>query len=513
MSENWRQARWNEPLINELRGTGRIGYLVPELEEEIANSISLEEVLPEKLRRKEPPLLPEVSEVEVIRHFTRLTQMSYGVDNGPVPLGSCTMKYNPKISEELASDYRITMLHPLQDDETVQGLLEILYMLEKWLAEITGMDRCSLQPPAGAAGELTGALMIRKYHLLNGEPQRDEMIIPDSAHGTNPASAAMAGFKVIRLLTAENGNIDLEALKSVVSERTAGIMLTNPNTLGLFEQDIIEVARIVHDAGGLLYYDGANLNGIMGIVRPGDMGFDIVHLNLHKTFSTPHGGGGPGAGPVCAKGELVKLLPRPLIEFDGSKYYLDYECRHCIGRIRAFNGNIIPLVKAFIYILSLGPEGLREAAIQSVINTNYFIAKMKDVHGYSLPFDPERPRKHEVVYSAKPLMREYGVTAEDVAKNLLDYGLYAPTIYFPLIVEEALMIEFTDTEAKETIDKYANVLKNIAVQSKENPDKVKKAPVNTSVRRLDLVKANHPKHVTPTYRVLRLRQEGKIKSL
>ncbi len=513
MSMEWRQARWKEPLINELRGTSRIGFLVPELEEEIANSISLDDVLPEKLRRREPPLLPEVSEVEVVRHYVRLTQMSYGVDNGPVPLGSCTMKYNPKISEEIASDYRITMLHPLQDDETVQGLLELLYKLEKWLAEITGMDRCSLQPPAGAAGELTGALMIRKYHLLRGDSKRDEMIIPDSAHGTNPASASMAGFKVIRLLTADNGNIDLDALRSVVSERTAGIMLTNPNTLGLFEQDIVEVAKIVHDAGGLLYYDGANLNGIMGIVRPGDMGFDIVHLNLHKTFSTPHGGGGPGAGPVCAKGKLVDLLPRPLVEFDGSRYYLDYECEKCIGRIRAFNGNIIPLVKAFIYILSLGPEGLKEAAVQSVINTNYFIAKMRDVEGYALPYDPSRPRKHEVVYSAKPLTREYGITAEDIAKNLLDHGLHAPTIYFPLIVEEALMIEFTDTETKENIDAYAKVLREIAERGKENPDEVKASPKNTSVRRLDLVKANHPKHVTPTYRVLRFRREGKIKTL
>ncbi len=513
MSSKWRQARWDEPLINELTGTGRIGYLVPELEEEITTTINLNEIIPEKLRRKTPPLLPEVSEVEVIRHFTRLTQMSYGVDNGPVPLGSCTMKYNPKISEELANDYRITMLHPLQDDETVQGILEVMYKLEKWLAEITGMDRCSLQPPAGAAGELTGALMIRKYHLLNNEPYRNEMIIPDSAHGTNPASASMAGFRVIRLLTAENGNIDLNALKSVVGRHTAGIMLTNPNTLGLFEQDIVEVAKIVHDAGGLLYYDGANLNGIMGIVRPGDMGFDIVHLNLHKTFSTPHGGGGPGAGPVCAKGKLVELLPRPLVEYDGSRYYLDYECKHCIGRIRAFNGNIIPLVKAFIYILSMGPEGLREAAIQSVINTNYFIAKMRGIQGYTLPFDPHRPRKHEVVYSAKPLTRDHGVTAEDVAKNLLDHGLHAPTIYFPLIVEEALMIEFTDTETREIIDKYANVFREIAERSRASPDEVKAAPRNTSVRRLDLVKANHPKHITPTYRVLRLRREGKIKTL
>ncbi len=508
----WRQSKWNEPLIYELGKSGRIGYLVPELEEEIKNNVRLSEVLPKELLRSSIPELPEVSEVEVLRHYTRLAETSYGVDHGPVPLGSCTMKYNPRIAEELALDERLTMLHPLQDDEDVQGLLEILYELEKWLAEITGMDRCSLQPPAGAAGELVGALMIRKYHELRGE-NRDEMLIPDNAHGTNPASAAMAGFKVVRLLTDERGNLDLEALKAVVGSRTAGIMLTNPNTLGLFEEHIMEIADIVHGVGGLLYYDGANLNGILGVVRPGDMGFDIVHLNLHKTFGTPHGGGGPGAGPVCAKGELVDLLPRPLIEYDGRKYYLDYKCDKCIGRIRAFNGNIIPLVKAYIYILSLGPQGLREVAEQSVLNTNYFISLMKDVKGYDLPYDPSRPRKHEVVYSAKPLTRDYGITAEDVAKNLLDHGLYAPTIYFPLIVEEALMIEFTDTETKENIEYYAKVLKDIAEKAKEDPSKLREAPVNTSVRRVNAVKANHPKYVTPTYRVLKLRREGKIKVL
>jgi len=509
----WRQAKWNEPLIYELSARGRVGYLIPELEDEIKHSVKLEEVIPEGLRRSSPPELPELSEVEVLRHYTRLSEMAYGVDHGPVPLGSCTMKYNPRIAEELANSEYITLLHPLQDEEDVQGLLEILYTLEKWLAEITGMDRCSLQPPAGAAGELTGALMIKKYHELRGEGYRDEMLIPDNAHGTNPASAAMAGFKVIRLLTDEKGNLDLEALKSVVSEKTAGIMLTNPNTLGLFEEHILEIADIVHSAGGLLYYDGANLNGILGIVRPGDMGFDIVHLNLHKTFGTPHGSGGPGAGPVCAKGELVDLLPRPLIEYDGRKYYLDYRCEKCIGRIRAFNGNIIPLVKAYIYILSLGPQGLKEVAEQSVLNTNYFISLMKNVQGYELPYDPNRPRKHEVVYSAKPLTRDYGITAEDVAKNLLDNGLYAPTIYFPLIVEEALMIEFTDTETKENIERYAKVLKDIANKAKTNPNELREAPRNTAVRRVDMVKANHPKYVTPSYRVLRLRREGKIRVL
>jgi len=506
---SWRQAKWSEPLIYEMGGKGRIGYLVPEVDDEIKNIAgSIEELIPNKLLRGEPPELPELSEVEVVRHFTRLTQMSYGVDLGPVPLGSCTMKYNPRICEELASDPRITELHPYQDEETVQGLLEILYKLQEWLAEITGMDYCTLQPAAGAAGELTGCLIIRKYHELRGEKHRDEMIVPDNAHGSNPASAAMAGFKVVRLPTREDGCIDIEALRYIVSDKTAGLMLTNPNTLGLFEKDIKEIAKIIHDAGGLLYYDGANLNGILGVVRPGDMGFDIVHINIHKTFSSPHGGGGPGAGPICVKKHLVDLLPRPLLRYNGKKYYWDYECKHCIGRMRAFYGNIIPLVKAFIYILSLGPQGLREVAEQSAINTNYFITLMKDSKGYELPYDPDRPRKHEVVYSAKPLTRNYGITAEDVAKNLLDHGLYAPTIYFPLIVEEALMIEFTDTETRENIEYYAKVLKDIEEKAKVNAEELKKAPRNTSVGRVDYVRANHPRTVTPTYRVLKLRRKG-----
>lgn len=511
MVEGWRQARWREPLIYELNSVKakRIGFIIPyaDEEEKLVKIVGKPEEKLGIMYRDTPPELPSLSEVEVVRHYVRLTQMSYGVDVGPVPLGSCTMKFNPKICEELASDPRLVNLHPYQDEDTVQGLLEMLYLLERWLAELTGMDRCSLQPPAGAAGELAGALMIKKYHLDRGE-NRDEMLVPDSAHGTNPASAAMAGFKVVRIPTSEKGTIDLEALRSAVSERTAGLMLTNPNTLGVFEEDILEVAKIVHDVGGLLYYDGANLNAIMGIVRPGDMGFDIVHLNIHKTFAAPHGGGGPGAGVVCAKGELVDYLPRPLIEFDGRKYYWDYTCKKCIGRIRAYYGNIIPLVKAFIYIAMLGPEGLREAALQSVINTNYFIALLKDVQDYALPFDPQRPRKHEVVYTAEPLKKATGVTAEDVAKALLDHGLHAPTIYFPPIVNEALMIEFTESEPRENIEFYAKTLKEIAKMSHESPQRIKSCPHNTSVGRLDMRYANHPKTVTPTYRVYRRRVKG-----
>ncbi len=503
----WRQARWREPVILDMEDTGR-GVLVPFMDEvrELERLVGSPEEKLKDLARGELPL-PDLSEVDVVRHFVRLSHMSYGVDVGPVPLGSCTMKYNPKVNEELTSDARLAFLHPYQDEETVQGLLEMLYKLERWLAEITGMDRCSLQPPAGAAGELSGALMIAKYHRDRGE-DRDEMLVPDSAHGTNPASAAMAGFKVVKIPTSPRGTVDLEALKAVVGPKTAGLMLTNPNTLGIFEDHILEIADTIHSVGGLLYYDGANLNGIMGIVRPGDMGFDIVHLNIHKTFSSPHGGGGPGAGVVCAKSELVDYLPRPLIEYDGRKYYWDHRCERCIGRVRAFYGNIVPLLKAYLYIAALGPDGLREAAIQSVINTNYFIALMRGVRGYELPYDPEKPRKHELVLSAKPLEKETGVRAEDVAKALLDYGLHAPTMYFPLIVDEALMIEFTESEPRRVIDEYARALKEIAERAYRAPEEVKRAPVRTSVARLDAVYANHPRTVTPSHRVKRRREAG-----
>ncbi|MEM1633180.1 MAG: aminomethyl-transferring glycine dehydrogenase subunit GcvPB [Sulfolobales archaeon] len=493
----WRQARWDEDLIQRKPRYGS-GPLIPYEDEFRDVSISI----PENIIRRSHTGLPDLPEIEVVRHFIRLSQMSYGVDVGPVPLGSCTMKYNPKISDLISMDTRITYLHPLQDPDTVQGILEIIYTVERWLSEITGMDRCSFQPPAGAAGELAGALMILKYHRDRGE-NRDEMLIPDSAHGTNPASAAMAGFKVIRLPTSSRGTVDLDALRSVVSSKTAGAMLTNPNTLGVFEDEILEISRIVHGSGGLLYYDGANLNGIMGIARPGDMGFDIVHLNLHKTFATPHGGGGPGGGVVCARGSLVDYLPRPLIAYDGRRFYWDYECKKCIGRISAFYGNIIPVIRTFIYIASLSSEGLREVAEVSVINTNYFIKKIMEKPYYILPYDPQKPRKHEVVISAKKILSDTGVSTEDIAKALLDRGLHAPTIYFPLIVEEALMIEFTETETRESIDLYAKALIEIAEEAYRNPGILKKTPENTSVRRLDYVRANHPKTLAPSLKILR----------
>ncbi|HWQ17586.1 MAG TPA: aminomethyl-transferring glycine dehydrogenase subunit GcvPB [Sulfolobales archaeon] len=494
----WRQARWDEDLVLEYGRRSSAGPLIP-YEDQFSE---IEIRIPENLLRRDEPSIPTLSEIEVVRHYTRLSQMSYGVDLGPVPLGSCTMKYNPKVLDLIAMDPRVVELHPLQDIDTVQGILEIIYLTERWLAEITGMDRCSFQPPAGSAGEFAGALMIKKYHLDRGE-ERDEMIIPDSAHGSNSASAAMAGFKVVRIPTDPGGEVSIEALKASVSSRTAGIMLTNPNTLGIFESRILEISDIVHGAGGLLYYDGANLNGIMGIARPGDMGFDIVHLNLHKTFATPHGGGGPGGGVVCAKGELVDYLPRPLVERRGDKYYWDYNCERCIGAVRAFYGNIVPVVRTFAYIAMLSPQGLREVSEISVLNTNYFVKKILEKPYYELPYAPEKPRKHEVVISASKIARETGVTAEDIAKALLNEGLHAPTIYFPLIVSEALMVEFTETEPREVIETYAEILNKIAEKAYRNPEEVKKMPNNTSVSRLDMIRANHPKTLAPSYKLYR----------
>ena len=370
----FKQSKWDEPLIFELGSEGRRGFIPPKIENEIINEVGdVLSLIPESVKRKELPQLPQLSEVEVMRHFIKLSQMNYCVDLGPYPLGSCTMKYNLRISERLVKHEGLAWVHPYQDEETVQGLLEIMYKLGKWLAKITGMYEFCLQPSAGAHGELLGALIIRAYHKLNGElGKRKEMIVPDSAHGTNPASAAMAGFKVVVVPSGEDGCIDVEALKSAVSEKTAGLMLTNPNTLGLFERRIIEVADIIHEVGGLLYYDGANLNAIIGRVRPGDMGFDIVHLNLHKTFGTPHGGGGPGSGPVGVVEELEKFLPVPRIAYDGKRYYLDYNKPYSIGKIKSFYGNVAVLVKAYVYILSMGAEGLKEASEIAVLNSTNF---------------------------------------------------------------------------------------------------------------------------------------------
>lgn len=468
-----------EKLIFELSVPGRKGYSLPELdvpEEEVSS------LIPQEFLRSEAPELPEVSEVDVVRHFTRLSQQNFGVDSGFYPLGSCTMKYNPKVNEELARLSGFTRIHPYQPEETVQGALQLMYELSQYLAEITGMDKVSLQPAAGAHGELTGIKIIRAYHEHRGDKKRNKVIVPDSAHGTNPATAAMAGYKMVEIKSNENGDVDLDALKAAVDEETAALMLTNPSTLGMFESNIEEIAKIVHDAGGLLYYDGANTNAIMGYARPGDMGFDVVHLNLHKTFSTPHGGGGPGAGPVGVKEFLAPYLPKPTVEYDeaAGKYYLNYDLPHSIGRMKAFYGNFNVAVKAYTYIRSLGPEGLKEVSECAVLNANYLktlLAKLL----YS-PYD--RHCKHEFIVTPKNL-KEYGVHTLDIAKRMLDYGLHPPTIYFPLIVEEAMMFEPTETESKDTLDAVADVMAKIVQECKENPELVRTAPHNTVVGRLD----------------------------
>jgi len=499
----FRQARWNEPVIFELGHPERRGHVIPQVEKEIQRVVGDPNAqFPEEMRRKNPPKLPELSEVEVVRHYIRLSQMNYGVDLGFYPLGSCTMKYNPKINEKLAGMPQVTAIHPYQDGETVQGILEILYKLSKWLAEITGTHEVSLQPSAGAHGEFLGALIMRSHHRFNNEDRkRTELIVPDSAHGTNPASGTMAGFNVVVVPSDEDGCVDLGALEAVVSECTAGLMLTNPNTLGIFEKNIEKIAETVHNAGGLLYYDGANLNPILGKVRPGDMGFDIVHINIHKTFGTPHGGGGPGAGPVGVSEELVKFLPVPTVAFDGKRYYLDYNRPHSIGKTRSFYGNVAVLVKAFAYILSLGAEGLEEVAEVSVLNANYLMKKLEEIGSYELPYAKGRPRKHECVFSTKNMYKDKGVRALHVSKRILDHGLHSPTTYFPLIVEEALMIEPTESFEKEELDRFIEVMRKIAKEAKENPNEVLEAPKNTAVNRLDEAKASHPKTMALSWKM------------
>ncbi len=499
----YKEANWNEPVIFNLGKKGRRGHLLPAVEDEIRQAVGdLSGLLPRNMQRKTRLDLPELSEVEVNRHFLHLSEMNYGVDSGFYPLGSCTMKYNPKINELLACSPAMGTMHPYQDQSTVQGMLEILFKLERWLSEITGTYEVCLQPAAGAHGELLGTLLMRACLKSNGEcEKRTELIVPDSAHGTNPASAAMAGFNVVVLPSGADGCMDLEALKSAVSNKTAGLMLTNPNTLGLFEKDIEEIAKVVHETGGLLYYDGANLNPLLGKARPGDMGFDIVHINIHKTFSTPHGGGGPGAGPVGVSKDLADFLPVPRIVYDGKRYNLDYERPRSIGKIRSFYGNVAVLLRAYIYVLSMGLEGLREAAEVSVLNANYLMKKLSRIKGLALPYDTEKPRKHECVFSAKPLKDDTGVSALNIAKRLLDYGLHAPTVYFPLIVEEALMIEPTETFEKEEIDRFADTMQKICEEAYTQPDALLKAPHNTTVSRLDEVKASHPNTMALSWRM------------
>ncbi|MGH2674137.1 MAG: aminomethyl-transferring glycine dehydrogenase subunit GcvPB [Actinomycetota bacterium] len=437
--------------------------------------------IPTDQRRTGAVGLPEVSERDLVRHYTRLAQRNYGVDTGFYPLGSCSMKYNPKVAETAASLPGFRRLHPLQPDTTVQGALELLWRLERALCEVTGMARATFQPAAGASGELTGLLIMRAYHSRNGVPRR-RIVIPDSAHGTNPASVRMAGYDVATVPSDARGLVDTSALEKLVDEDVAGLMITNPNTLGLFEEDILGIARTIHGVGGLLYYDGANLNAILGRVRPGDMGFDIVHMNTHKTFATPHGGGGPGAGPVAVGERLEAFLPAPLVERDGDgSFRLDHDRPESIGRIHGFHGNFGVLVRAYAYVFGNGGDGLREVGERAVLNARYLAERVKDA--YPLAFPDGKPM-HEFVSTARPLKR-HGVRAMDVAKRLIDLGFHPCTVYFPLIVEEALMVEPTETESRETLDAFADAMVRAAREASEDPEVLREAPVTTPVRRLD----------------------------
>ncbi|MBX5476262.1 MAG: aminomethyl-transferring glycine dehydrogenase subunit GcvPB [Clostridia bacterium] len=466
-----------EPTIYDRSRPGRRGVRPPRPDVPVRPLEALAEGAP---LRKDPPLLPEVSEHQVVRHYTRLSQLNYAVDTGFYPLGSCTMKYNPRINEEMAGLPGFAHLHPAVPEEAAQGALQLMWELEQYLAEIAGMARVSLQPAAGAQGELCGMLIIRAYHESRGERRR-KVLVPDSAHGTNPATAAMIGFDVVEVASDARGGVDLDDLSRHLDGDVAALMLTNPNTLGLFDENIVEIAKRVHAVGGLLYYDGANANAIMGVSRPGDMGFDVVHFNLHKTFSTPHGMGGPGSGPVGVKEALVPFLPVPLVERKGDRFTLDYDRPQSIGRLRSSYGNFGVLVRAYTYIRALGAEGLRRVSEDAVLNANYLLHLLRE--DFAVPFD--RLCMHEFVVSATPVKQRTGVRALDIAKRLLDYGYHSPTVYFPLIVDEAMMIEPTETETKETLDDFARALKAIVAEAEENPETLRQAPTRTPVRRLD----------------------------
>jgi len=467
----------DQALIFELSKRGRVGYSLPEMD---VPEVDVNELLPEGYLRAEEAELPEVSELDIMRHYTALSKRNHGVDSGFYPLGSCTMKYNPKINENVARFNGFAHIHPLQDESSVQGALELMYDLQEHLIEITGMDEVTLQPAAGAHGEWTGLMMIRAYHEANGDTKRTKVIVPDSAHGTNPASATVAGFETVTVKSNKHGLVDLEDLRNVVGEDTAALMLTNPNTLGLFEENIVEMAEIVHGAGGKLYYDGANLNAVLSKARPGDMGFDVVHLNLHKTFTGPHGGGGPGSGPVGVKEDLIPFLPKPVVTKQGDEYVLDYNRPHSIGRVKPYYGNFGINVRAYTYIRSMGPDGLKAVTEYAVLNANYMMRRLAPF--YDLPFD--RHCKHEFVLSGKR-QKKLGVRTLDIAKRLLDFGYHPPTIYFPLNVEECIMIEPTETESKETLDVFCDAMIQIAKEAEENPEIVQEAPHSTVVGRLD----------------------------
>lgn len=472
-----------KPLIFEYSRPGRKGYSLPR--NRFGTGV---ELIPANLLRAESPALPEVDEPTVVRHFTNQSTNNFGVDTGFYPLGSCTMKYNPKINEEMAASQVIASLHPFQPASTVQGALALYYALQEALSEIGGMAEFTLNPFAGAHGELTGLMVIHAYHDARGDMKRDKVIVPDSAHGTNPASAAVAGYKVVEVKSLPDGTVDVEDLRSKLDDTVAAVMMTNPNTVGMFEKSIPEIAEAVHAAGALMYYDGANLNPMLGVARPGDMGFDVMHINLHKTFSTPHGGGGPGAGPIGVRAGLEKFLPNPrVVKLADGTFTVEYS-DDALGSVSAWLGNYTVLVKALTYILSLGGEGLSMAGKLATLNANYIMHSLRDL--YLLPI--EGPCKHEFVFDGLK-DKSTGVTTLNVAKRLLDHGFHAPTIYFPLLFHESLMIEPTETETKETLDRFIEVMRSIAREAAETPEVVKNAPHNTPVRHPDDTEAAlHP---------------------
>ncbi len=465
-----------DTLIFDLSKESRIGY---QYTEKNLNEVNL----PQNLLRASSADLPEVSEFDVVRHFTNVSQKNFGVETGFYPLGSCTMKYNPKINDELATLSGFSNIHPLQPDSTMQGLLQIYHETQEMLSEISGLKAYSLNPFAGAHGELAGLMIIKAYHEKNNDSKRNKIIIPDSAHGTNPASATVCGFDVIEIKSNLDGTVNMHALKEVLSDEIAGLMLTNPNTAGVFEKDILEISKLVHNAGGLLYYDGANLNALLGHAKPGDMGFDITHINLHKTFSTPHGGGGPGSGPVGVCEKLVEFLPNPIVVKNGNTYHLG-EAKDSIGNLGLFYGNASVYIRAYVYLRTLGKENIKDVGSLAVLNANYIKDSLKDL--YELPIDGHC--MHEFVFDGLK-DSSTGVKTLDIAKRLLDYGYHAPTIYFPLIFHQSMMIEPTEVESKDTLDSFINIMRIVAKEAIENPDIVKTAPHNTIVRRLDEVKA------------------------
>lgn len=443
--------------------------------------------IPSELLREGNIGLPQLSELEVMRHYKELSDRNFCIEKGFYPLGSCTMKYNPKVNELLASLEGFCNLHPMQSDEDSQGALELMYKLQESLKKITGMDEVTLQPAAGAHGELTGMMIVKKYFETKGELNRKKVIVPDSAHGTNPASAKMCGFDIVEVKSNEHGQVDIEALKELLNNDVAAIMMTNPNTLGIFEEKVLEISKLMHDNGSLLYYDGANFNAIMGWTNPALMGFDVVHLNLHKTFSTPHGGGGPGAGPVCVRKYLKEFLPSPIIKKEGNKYYRDYNLKHSIGKVRSFYGNFGVLVRAYAYILMMG-DNLKLASADAVLNANYIKEKLKGV--YDLPYD--EPCMHEFVLSGEK-QHQQGVSTLGIAKRLMDSNCHPPTVYFPLIVHEAIMIEPTESESKEVLDGFIDTMLKIAREIEKNPEEVLKSPQNAPIKKVDeTLAARHP---------------------